>query len=281
MEFLDPILYNAKFYLVLFSVLTVMAIITRGRAAIGISKPHIDSALASAGVLYFNMLFGGIFFLGYIGLEKAYTALNVPTLPREMWDHIPFIFTAIILLLVYDICIYWVHRWLHGGWRWPMHAVHHSDTDMNFMTWSRGHGLEQSFIAAAVLLGSSWLGLSITEVAVLASLRAFHQYYVHQNIDWNHGPFKHIIASPQYHRWHHADVREAWDKNFASIFPFLDILWGTHYHPHSAVNVPTGFPDTPKNDLIALILYPFTEWAKMWRARKGSKVEMPDNGDVV
>jgi len=82
-----------------------------------------------------------------------------------------------------------------------MHAVHHSDTELNFLSWSRGHALEQSFIAIGVLLGSSWL--------------------------------KYIIASPQYHRWHHAEKEEAWDKNFASIFPFLDVLWGTYYYPHS------------------------------------------------
>lgn len=273
MEFWIRVISSVETYLWLFIVLTVMGMLSRGRSAIRWSWESVNSGLASLGLLYFNTLFGAIFFGLYFLVNMAYSSLNLPTLPRHFWDVLPTPLTWVVLLLVYDICLYWVHRWLHGGWRWPMHAVHHSDTELNFLSWSRGHALEQSFIAIGVLLGSSWLGLSLQEVAYLTLAKALHQYYVHSNIDWDHGPLKYIIASPQYHRWHHAEKEEAWDKNFASIFPFLDVLWGTYYYPHSAVDEPTGFEGTPRNDLVKLILYPFTEWKKMILDKRASAAE--------
>lgn len=267
-------------YIGLFLVFSLMGFLSRGRTALKWSWDHLKSGFASLGVLYFNLFFGGIFLVLYVGVVNVYGALNVPTIPKHVWETLPAPISWIALLLVYDICLYWVHRWLHGGWRWPMHAVHHSDTELNFMSWSRGHAIEQGFIASAVLLGSSWLGLSFKDVAVLAMIKAFHQYYVHSNIDWDHGPLKKIIVSPQYHRWHHADKREAWDKNFASIFPFLDIIWGTYYYPHSAVNTPTGFEGTPRNDLVKLICYPFVEWYKMIQIHFAKKSMLSGHQDV-
>ena len=38
---------------------------------------------------------------------------------------------------------------------------------------------------------------------------------------------KWLVAAPQFHHWHHANEREAWDKNFAGQLPLLDMLGGT------------------------------------------------------
>ena len=100
-----------------------------------------------------------------------------------------------------------------------------------------------------------------------ALIKGLHQYYVHSNIDWNHGPFKMLLVSPQFHRWHHAAEEAAWDKNFASIFPFLDKIFGTYYYPGTAVNTPTGFEGTPGHDIVELLFYPFKEWSRMIKAK--------------
>jgi len=264
---LGNLLIEVKTYLILFVVFSVLAFITRGKTALKWSKDLKMSALVNVGLLKFNALFGGVFFLLYVVIKDSYESLNLPTISPEIWDVMPAPVTWLILLLVYDVALYWIHRFLHNGWLWPMHAVHHSDEDLHFLSWSRGHALEQSVIVSFVFLCSAWLGLSIEEVFLLAYVKGLHQHYVHANVDWDHGPLKKIIASPQYHRWHHADMKEAYDKNFASIFPFIDIIFGTYYHPHSAVDVPTGFPGGPKNDIVALICYPFTEWYRMLKEK--------------
>ena len=40
-----------------------------------------------------------------------------------------------------------------------------------------------------------------------------------------------MIATPVFHRWHHTTQKEGINKNFASTFPFLDLLFGTFYMP--------------------------------------------------
>ena len=92
---------------------------------------------------------------------------------------------------------------------------------------------------------------------------ALHQYYVHSNLDWSHGIFKKIIVSPNFHKWHHADIPDAYDKNFASIFPFYDILFKSYFCPGSAKTVPTGFNGNPGDQFGALILHPFKQWSLM------------------
>jgi len=267
---LSSIVYEVKVYLALFAAFSVLAFITRGKAALKWSKDLKMSALVNVGILKFNALFGGVFVILYVWVEQGYVALNIPHIPREVWDVMPAPLTWLALLFVYDVALYWMHRFLHNGWLWPMHAVHHSDEDLHFLSWSRGHALEQTVITIFIFLSSTWLGLSIKEIALLATIKAVHQYYVHANIDWDHGLLRKVIVSPQYHRWHHADVKAAYDKNFASIFPFIDIVFGTYYHPHSAVDVPTGFPGSPKNDFVALLAYPFTEWGRMIKARRNT-----------
>lgn len=255
-------------HLGLFILFTFLAFLSRGWIGMIWTKDMVKSALTSFGILQFNVLFGGLFFLAYFYVKETYESLKLPFIPPEFWEQMPTPLVWLILLLVYDLAIYWIHRFLHDKWLWPIHAIHHSDEDMHFLSWSRGHALEQSIIAIFVFLCSAWLGVNLTDFFFLVYLKAMHQYYVHTNIDWSHGPFKMIIASPQYHRWHHADVKEAHDKNFASIFPFIDKLFGTYYYPHTAVEVKTGFKGSPKNDIIALICYPFTQWYKMIARRR-------------
>ena len=54
---------------------------------------------------------------------------------------------------------------------------------------------------------------------------------VHANLDWSFGPFRYVLASPVFHRWHHAGATQGGSRNFAATFPVIDILFGTFYMP--------------------------------------------------
>jgi len=92
--------------------------------------------------------------------------------------------------------------------------------------------------------------------------------YVHMNLPFNHGPFKYLIASPVYHRWHHADVPEAYGKNLANVIPLYDVMFGTYYEP-GPCNEPMGALKTGVADKnpFAIYIYPFQEWARMIREK--------------
>ena len=45
------------------------------------------------------------------------------------------------------------------------------------------------------------------------------------------GLLKWVVASPEYHHWHHANQRDAYDKNYAAQLSILDRLFNTLYLP--------------------------------------------------
>ncbi|MEQ8322327.1 MAG: sterol desaturase family protein [Rhodospirillales bacterium] len=264
---------EAVTYVALMVVFTLLAFVSRGRDAFTWSPELRQSALTNVLMLHIGGLNGVLYLLTIVPLISLYHTVGLPVLPESVWTNVPFVLKALVALLVYDFSMYWVHRWLHTGWLWPAHAVHHSDTELHFLSWSRGHFIEQFVIAACMVFSSTWLGFGIPEIFGLALLQGLHQHYVHARLDWNHGFLRHVIVSPQLHRWHHAEVEAAYDKNFASIFPFFDLMFGTYYNPGSAVAVPTGIGNNPDNNVIALILYPFREWGRMLAERR--RVDAP------
>lgn len=61
-----------------------------------------------------------------------------------------------------------------------------------------------------------------------------------------------MIASPAFHRWHHAADEAGRDKNFAGLFPVWDLLFGTYYlpeHPPKACGVDEDVPNTLRGQL--------------------------------
>lgn len=248
-----------------FIIVTILALASRGRKAVQYTRSMVESGVVNVIFLNLNAILGVPLFLVAIALVLGLKQAGMPSLPREIWDGVPLIFTYLILCLSYDFVLYWVHRALHSRWLWPMHAVHHSDPDLHFLSWDRAHFTEQVFIQLSFFFALSWMGLTLNEVVFLALARNFHQYYVHSNIDWDHGRFNVLLASPQYHRWHHADDPAAYNKNYASSFPIWDKIFGTYYYPGSCTDVSTGFPESPGNDLVELSLYPFKEWGRMIR----------------
>ncbi|MEL7032556.1 MAG: sterol desaturase family protein [Pseudomonadota bacterium] len=172
--------------------------------------------------------------------------------------------TSLGRVLVFDLTNYAAHRWMHSNaWLWPLHAVHHSDTDLHFLSTNRAHILEWAILFPASTISAFLFGLSINDVLYLSLLRELHQYYVHSKLDWSHGPFRYVLVSPQYHRWHHVDQPEAYNKNFAFIFPFIDLIFGTYRFPGSPKDLPTGFEGNPGNQFTKLLAFPFAEWRRL------------------
>ena len=71
----------------------------------------------------------------------------------------------------------------------------------------------------------------------------------HANVGWDWGPFRYVISSPRFHRWHHTSEEEGLDRNFAGLFPWLDLLFVTFHMPRErepqefgivGARVPTG-----------------------------------------
>src|SRR5262245_45894576 len=163
-----------------------------------------------------------------------------------------------MILLIQDVMLYWLHRLFHGRFAWRFHAVHHSPKSLDWTSTSRFHPVNQVFsfcLADAVVL---LLGFPNEALYGLALFNTAYSAFVHANLNWTFGPFRHVLASPVFHRWHHTTEKEGLDKNFASTFPVLDLVFGTFYMPKGKVpeEFGSGDPEMPESFLGQLI-YPF------------------------
>ncbi|MBD8891793.1 sterol desaturase family protein [Roseibium litorale] len=217
---------------------------------------------ANISFFFLNMIFTPIVLVLAGFVQSAYDMLGVPTLDSGIWTPLPTWVLAFLAVLFYDFANYWNHRLMHMGWLWPVHAIHHSDPEVNGLTGYRIHFLEVFIMAASYVILLSWLGFPAEGMGLGAVFIALHGVYVHLDLDWGHGPLRYLIASPRFHRWHHADVPAAYGKNLANIFPFFDVLFGTYRVP-GPVTGPLGAQGVPENDVVKLCLFPFTEWTRM------------------
>lgn len=203
-----------------------------------------------------------------MGLTRdLYAVLHVPALPASLWESVPWPVLFIISVLAKDFADYWNHRWMHTRWGWPIHAVHHSDTDVNILTTSRIHFLEAVVMDASYVLLLSWMGLPPIIGAAARFVFQLHNAYTHIDVDIEHGPLRYIVASPRFHRWHHADVPEAHGKNLANVVPLYDVIFGTYYVP-GPCNAPMGAltDKVPAHDIVAQVALPLTRWGRMARS---------------
>jgi sterol desaturase/sphingolipid hydroxylase (fatty acid hydroxylase superfamily) len=170
---------------------------------------------------------------------------------------LPLAIQAAIILLVSDFCSYWGHRAFHKGRLWRFHAVHHSSTDLDWLSSVRLHPANDVIMRALGTAPVLAIGVKPTAVAALLPVITLMAIVVHANVDWDWGALRAVIASPRFHRWHHTNETEARDKNFAGMFPIWDILFGTYYMPRG--KLPSRFgTDTPVPEgLIAQLAFPF------------------------
>ncbi len=196
----------------------------------------------------------GIVFLPLVFLF----GLHVQTLAQGhgMLSRQPLWLQGIEVFLVGDFLGYWQHRLFHQARLWPFHAVHHSSTELDWLSSVRLHPVNDigSKLIQAVPLVA--LGFNLTTVALYAPVTTFYAILVHANVRWDFGPFRAVFASPAFHRWHHTKADEGLDKNFAGAFPVWDILFGTYYMPRRQPAV-FGIDDPMPTGFVGQMIQPF------------------------
>jgi sterol desaturase/sphingolipid hydroxylase (fatty acid hydroxylase superfamily) len=195
--------------------------------------------------------------------QAAYDRLGIPTIAPDFWDGVPLWIGLIVVIFAVDFCDYLIHRLMHTRVLWPSHAAHHSDTFVNAFSTFRIHFFEGVLMSLTYLVVLTWMQLPDL-IPVVAFLLISLNMYVHMDLDWGHGPFKYLIASPRFHRWHHADTPAAHGKNLANVIPLYDVIFGTYYVP-GPCNEPMGALASGIEDKnpIKIWLYPFQAWAIM------------------
>jgi sterol desaturase/sphingolipid hydroxylase (fatty acid hydroxylase superfamily) len=141
-----------------------------------------------------------------------------------------------IIYLVSDLKSYFRHFIFHKFKPlWPIHAFHHSSTNLTVLTRHRGHFLESEIGRFFDLIPFVLLGAPIESFFIVTIISELHQHLIHSEIRSDWGWFgKFIFVSPAAHRIHHSINSKHYNKNFGVTFIFWDHLFGT-YHSQELV----------------------------------------------
>ena len=174
-------------------------------------------------------------------------------------SRLPLWLQAILFLVAADFMMYWLHRMFHGGGFWKYHAIHHSSEDVDWISAARFHPVNLLLGTIGVDVVLLMAGISPGVMLWLGPFNIFHSAFVHANLNWTLGPFKYVVATPVFHRWHHTSREEGGDTNFAGTFPLWDILFGTFRMPKGTLPDQYGVDDQSSfpREIIGQLAYPF------------------------
>ena len=172
----------------------------------------------------------------------------------------PYVVQFVEILLVADLSEYAIHRLFHTvPFLWRFHAVHHSAEVMDWLAGSRMHLVDVLVTRALVFVPLYVLGFAPPPVYAYLVFVSFHAVFIHANVRFRFGRVAHLIATPQFHHWHHAADAEGVDKNFAVHLPVLDRLFGTYCMPAERWPNAYGIAGRPvPPDYARQLLYPFS-----------------------
>jgi sterol desaturase/sphingolipid hydroxylase (fatty acid hydroxylase superfamily) len=170
---------------------------------------------------------------------------------------LPLWLQATFYMVVSDFLLYWNHRAFHGNKLWKYHAVHHSSEDLDWISAARFHPANLFLGTVAVDVTLLLVGISPDVMIMLSTFTVVYSAFVHANLNWTLGPFRYVLATPVFHRWHHTAADRGGSKNFSSTFPSWDLLFGTFYMPRHQLPDAYGVAEALPTSFAAQILYPF------------------------
>jgi sterol desaturase/sphingolipid hydroxylase (fatty acid hydroxylase superfamily) len=197
--------------------------------------PVLRRRLGNLGIWLFNITLAALIFVPADQL-------------RAPWHLSPWLSFALGFLIL-DFLIYAVHRGLHAHPRlWRLHALHHSDPDIDWTTSVRHHPIEN-------LTTSGFYWFVILVLGMPGPVVAFHSATVfvlaaatHANTGWPQWLerlLQPVVITLDAHLVHHSiDVAEA-NANFGAVFSFWDRAFGTYRRPHDTDRLTFGVRELP------------------------------------
>jgi sterol desaturase/sphingolipid hydroxylase (fatty acid hydroxylase superfamily) len=164
------------------------------------------------------------------------------------------------IIILADIGFYSAHRMFHSvPWLWRFHEVHHSIEDLDWLAAARVHPVDQIITKGMSVLPLFALGFGAAPIAIYSTIYFWHSLLVHANVRINFGPLRWLIASPEFHHWHHANQPEAYNSNYAGQLAILDKIFGTIYLPKGRSPGKYGVDAPVPNTYLAHLIYPFRQ----------------------
>ena len=208
-------------------------------------------------IMSFNVVFIAPFIaLLLTWMELIFEKGSLQLINESIWESLPAPLVILVAIFAGDLIGYWRHRLEHVKLLWPSHAVHHSDTQMTWLTLNRFHPINRLTTVAVDSAGLFLLGLPVYAIVANNIVRHYYGYFIHADLPWTYDRFGKIFVSPVMHRWHHAADPAAHNTNFATVFSLLDRWFGTFRVPGQCA-VSLGVTDDMGSGVVAQLSYPF------------------------
>lgn len=175
---------------------------------------------------------------------------------RPLVDLLPSTLRLVVGFALFDMTIYWTHRWYHEvPFLWRFHAIHHSSARMDWVSGIRNHPLDGALIAPPFffLLGA---GFSAEFTGALAVVQIVTGLFLHANVRWRLRPLHRLVITPEFHHWHHANEPEAIHTNYSVFLPLWDIVFGTYRMPRDRRPSRYGVDEPIPTDLVGQLRHP-------------------------
>jgi membrane-associated phospholipid phosphatase len=163
------------------------------------------------------------------------------------------------IVLIADLGFYLAHRAMHAvPCLWRLHAIHHSIEDMDWLAGFRAHPLDQSVVKCAGVVPVFLLGFSGNAIGAYFLLYAWQSVFLHSNVRIRFGPgLRWLLASPEFHHWHHSKDYAIRNKNFAGQLPFIDAIFGSAYMPKGRRPTSFGIVEPMRQHCLLQLAMPF------------------------
>lgn len=213
----------AMFLAMIFALLEVM---TTGRTRI----------ITSYGASFMFLFVSFALFAAAVSLfDAALAPLNI----KPLWQftnqsHSPLAayVAALAYFFVADILLYWVHRLEHKNkFLWHFHAIHHAVEDLDSVS-GAFHPLSNVIRWSMTILPLKFImSVDLNSALVLAAFLNGLHFMQHTRAPFDFGPFGAIFGDNRFHFVHHSKDPRYYDKNYAAMFPVIDMIFGTYQRP--------------------------------------------------
>ena len=151
---------------------------------------------------------------------------------QETIQSLPILIQVALIIIAADFVLYWEHRLYHEvDVLWPVHAVHHSVENLDWLAGSRGHFFQVFTERAMVMVPLYLLGVDEAALNVYVVFAALQAVLIHCNTSIKFGWLKYVFVTPQFHHWHHSSEKPAIDTNYSAHIVLFDRLFGTYHMP--------------------------------------------------
>jgi sterol desaturase/sphingolipid hydroxylase (fatty acid hydroxylase superfamily) len=234
--------------------------------------PAVARRLANLGMWLANLALAALFFAPADTFRAQFETIFGIELPRWPIANPLAGFVAAFLLL--DLLIYLVHRCQHAvPWLWRLHALHHSDPDVDVTTSVRHHPFEYLLATAVYWLTTVVFGLPMAAVTGHALVVFAAAALTHGNIRlpqpverW----LQPVVITVDLHLVHHSIVPAEYNANFGGVLSVWDRMFGTYLAlPRGKVtDLRFGVAALPRTDGIKPWAMLATPWRLGRRARR-------------